>query len=66
MAFIRVSSASAVYCVDVNLMMNLCKKRDYSEVIVLDNNSCFFIYPTAFSCVLAMPLGEDSWVEYCC
>jgi len=36
------------------------KRTDFSEVIVSDNNSCFLVYPTAFTCVFAMPLGEDS------
>jgi len=54
------SRASAAYRVDFHLMMIIAKRRDFSEVTVLDKNSCFFVYPTAFTCVFAMPLGEDS------
>jgi len=35
------SLASAAYRVDVHLMMIIAKRRDFSEVVVSDKNSCF-------------------------
>jgi len=40
--------SSAVYRVDVHLIMNLCKTKRLLEVFVLDDNSCFSCLSCAF------------------
>ena len=40
---LNVSRVSAVNCVDVHLVMKSLQNEDFSEVIVLDNNSFLFL-----------------------
>jgi len=47
---------------DESLQNEETVRRLFSEITTV----VFLVYPTAFTCVLAMPFGEDSQVEYCC